>query len=73
MVASFLVVGAPSSVSSCREWRLPSVAHSGPATTGAGCDGGTKGEGRPKRGREDGGERERWLWERKGIRDLDLG
>ena len=27
-----------------------------------------EGEGRPKRGREDGGEQ--WLWERKRIRDL---
>ena len=41
-------------------------------TAGAGCDGGTEGEGRLKRGREDGWEGKRWLWERKGIRDLDF-
>ena len=50
-VASFLVVAAPSSVNSCRGWRLPSAACSGPATTGVGCDGGTEGGRGGRRGR----------------------
>ena len=38
VVASFLVVAVPSSMSSCRAWQLRLAVCSGPATTGAGCD-----------------------------------